>query len=190
LPGEIWRPYKNSFVSSEGRFKNCRGVMTTPSPQASGYVYVMIEHKNVQIHRIIATVFELERNAEQDQVDHIDGNPSNNRLSNLRWVTRRENVQLSFKNNLNRKSSAPQQSKPLLGRKVGDEQWLHFDNSRHAAKELGLPDHGAIRHVARDFAQSGAIHTTYGYEFRYEEASEPEVLPGEIWRDVVTEYQA
>ena len=121
LPGETWRPYKNSFVSSEGRFKNCKGVVTTPSPEENGYVRVRVEYKSELIHRTIATDFELERNAEQDQVDHIDGNSSNTRITNLRWVTRQENVQLSYRNNLNRRSSAPQRSNPVLGRKVGDE---------------------------------------------------------------------
>jgi hypothetical protein len=30
-------------------------------------------------------------------VDHIDGNPSNNRLENLRWASPSEQVQYSYK---------------------------------------------------------------------------------------------
>ena len=41
-----------------------------------------------QVHRIVATAFHGEPEAETDVVDHIDTNGENNRPENLRWTTR------------------------------------------------------------------------------------------------------
>lgn len=44
------------------------------------------------IHRIVALTFlECEGDPKDYDVNHIDGNPSNNRLDNLEWVSRRQN---------------------------------------------------------------------------------------------------
>ena len=45
-----------------------------------------------QVHRIVATAFHGEPEAETDVVDHIDNNGENNRSENLRWTTRLGNA--------------------------------------------------------------------------------------------------
>lgn len=54
----------------------------------SGY----LEIASVRIHRIIATAFHGEAPTKEHVVDHIDTNKQNNRPTNLRWVTRLENI--------------------------------------------------------------------------------------------------
>ena len=49
----------------------------------------------VPIHRIVATAFLGEAPSKSHVVDHIDTNRHNNRPSNLRWVTRLENIVLN-----------------------------------------------------------------------------------------------
>ena len=43
------------------------------------------------IHRLVATHF-IPNPKNLPYIDHIDGNPSNNHVSNLRWVTQKENM--------------------------------------------------------------------------------------------------
>ena len=47
---------------------------------------------SVPIHRIVATAFLGEAPSKSHVVDHIDTNRQNNRPSNLRWLTRLENI--------------------------------------------------------------------------------------------------
>lgn len=57
----------------------------------TGYLEISSE----RVHRIVATAFLGEPPTKQHVVDHIDTNRHNNRPSNLRWLTRLENVILN-----------------------------------------------------------------------------------------------
>jgi hypothetical protein len=63
---------------------------------ARGYKRVFFDGKTHSVHRIIWQMFngEIPKNI---QIDHIDGNPANNRIENLRLVTNQQNA-------MNRKS--------------------------------------------------------------------------------------
>ena len=54
-----------------------------------------LEIASVRIHRIVALAFHGEPPTTEHIVDHIDTNRQNNRPSNLRWITRLENVMLN-----------------------------------------------------------------------------------------------
>lgn len=55
--------------------------------------YMKIADKRV--HIIVATAFQGEQQTSKYVVDHIDTNRQNNRIENLRWVTRLENILLN-----------------------------------------------------------------------------------------------
>ena len=111
LEGEEWKPYESAWVSSLGRFKSSRGVVSTPKPKKSGYVSVMINGKVHQLHRLIAIAFDLPKEDDQDTVDHIDNDPSNNRKENLKWANGSEQIERSHATNEERGSSGPKLSK-------------------------------------------------------------------------------
>jgi hypothetical protein len=180
LEGEVWKPYESAWVSSLGRFKSSQGVVSTPKPTKSCYIYVKVKGKSRLIHVLMAIAFGLPKRDDQDTVDHIDNNPSNNRLENLRWASRSEQIQHSYATNENRGSNAPKQSKPVEARvRLGAEEWVPYASSSEAARSLGLYP-GNVSACCR-----GRIKQTGGYEFRWGVPNEAAVLEGEVWVDIV-----
>ena len=182
-PGEIRRcvftkGLERPQVSNRGRFRSTQGVVTRPKPKKDKYVSVGIMKSNYQLHALICRVFRGPPATSEHTVDHIDNNPSNNNVENLRWLTKSEQIKHSYATNLQRESNAGRTSKPVLGRKVGDHVWTPYDSARAAARELSL-DHGNISGVCR-----GKARKTGDYEFRFKE-DEEEVIADEEWRDVV-----
>ena len=64
-----------------------------------GYMYVRTAKKNYQLHRIVACAF-IERIEGKDFVNHKDGNKQNNDVSNLEWVTHKENIEHAIRTGL------------------------------------------------------------------------------------------
>ena len=57
---------------------------------STGYVHVVLNGRNYSYHRILARHF-IPNPDNFPQVDHIDRNPLNNSIENLRWVSAGEN---------------------------------------------------------------------------------------------------
>ena len=63
-------------------------------------IVVDCKDKAYLVHRLVAMVFS-DNNQNKPEVNHIDGNPDNNHVSNLEWVTREENQKHAFALGLN-----------------------------------------------------------------------------------------
>lgn len=101
---EIWKKVPNTiktyYVSNLGRFKNANNqIMENYKPSISGYKICVIDSKSYRLHRIVASTF-IENPENKAQVNHIDGNKTNNAVSNLEWVTNQENQIHKFKTGL------------------------------------------------------------------------------------------
>jgi hypothetical protein len=53
-------------------------------------VSVSVNRKTIMLHKLIGTVF-IPNPDGKPVIDHIDGDATNNNVSNLRWATRQEN---------------------------------------------------------------------------------------------------
>ena len=95
---EIWKSidgYANYEVSSFGRVRNATTEqMLKPSASHGGYVKVRLSKNgtttNLVIHRLVANEF-IDNPSNKACVDHIDGDRTNNCITNLRYATKSEN---------------------------------------------------------------------------------------------------
>lgn len=62
-----------------------------PQPNGMGYLRVSIGGKLMFVHRLVAEKY-IPNPENKPQVNHIDGNPQNNSIENLEWVTQEENM--------------------------------------------------------------------------------------------------
>jgi len=168
-------------VSNLGRVRTAYGIITEGS-DSGGYLRVGINGKNHSVHRLVAQAGFIPPppSEKHEQVNHIDGNPANNRADNLAWVTPSENIRHSFDTNAERKSSAPKRSKPVLGRRHGsEEEWVEYESGRAAARALGV-NSGSVSSCC-----NGKSKRAGGYELKWAPLAEDQHdLPGEVWQDL------
>ena len=101
---EQWLPipgFPGYEVSNFGAIKSYKqtkaGKLLTLNKNKKGYLQVRMQDTDGAqttklVHRLVLMVFAPIEGMENLTVDHIDGNPANNNLSNLRWMTAEENL--------------------------------------------------------------------------------------------------
>lgn len=97
---EEFRPianYENYFVSNLGRVKKDDKIIKSSTNAKTGYLGVNLygegTHRYTVIHQLVCRAFNPNPNPDVlTEVDHIDRNKTNNCSSNLRWVSRSENL--------------------------------------------------------------------------------------------------
>ena len=103
---EIWKLLKNSIfnevntyinysVSNYGRVKNISGKILKNS-NYEGYLGTTLsvnkKSKIFKIHRLMLMAFNITKPKGKNEVDHIDSNSLNNKLDNLRWANRTDQI--------------------------------------------------------------------------------------------------
>lgn len=93
-------------VSDAGYVMNTRtGRVLKSSPDNYGYITVHLckdeQWYTKRVHRLVAETFLEQPNEESWQVNHINGNKRDNRLSNLEYVTPSENMYHAYAHGMN-----------------------------------------------------------------------------------------
>ena len=161
-------------VSSHGRVCSTKGVVSYGCLKATGYYRAKVLGFDFYVHRLVAFAFiGPPPNAHAWQVHHLDGDPSNNRLENLEYVTHQQNMMHSFENP-SRGCGGAKRSMPVMWRARGSQSWAMCESARQAAKQLGLSA-SFISHCRRGAA------VAKNFEIQFAEKDQDH-LPGEEWK--------
>ena len=97
--------YTNYEVNEYGDVRNIiTGRLLTPRMK-TGYLSTTISNKNgnrrmIRTHRLVCEAFKPLRKKGQDYVNHIDGDKLHNHISNLEWLSPKENLEHAKKTGL------------------------------------------------------------------------------------------
>lgn len=164
---EKWK----DVVGYEGLYKvsSCGNVMNVISGKQlkhreNGNGYYRIElWKNKQgrkhyIHRLVATAF-IENPNDKPEVNHIDGDRSNNHADNLEWVSSGENTRHAVMS----KALCPwgNEVKPIIAKAISGGDLIYFCSISDAERALGT------RHITD--VLKGKRRQAKGYTFSYAE---------------------
>lgn len=152
----MWKPideYEKYEVSDDGYIRNKRsGKILKNRPDKDGYSRVELYSDNLKahskkVHRLVAEAF-LGIDSERDQINHINGIKSDNRVENLEWCTRSENTRHAYSNNLIRYNIQPA---ILAHTKINDEDKIIIRQMR----DEGIP----VKNIAKNYDVS--LNTIY-----------------------------
>lgn len=148
----------------EGRFKG-KVLKLTPTPY--GYLCCNVcregekPHRE-QAHRLVAMTF-VDGYFEGADVNHIDENKQNNRVENLEWCTRKQNINHGTHNE--RATAWMEETKrPVLKLSLSGEVLERFGSVREAARAVNA-NHD---HIAGCCEGRYGHKTCKGYRWRYE----------------------
>lgn len=181
LDNEVWKDIPghegNYKISNLGRVKSCDRIiphklhgtwhikerllkLNWNGPQNYQYLCVMLhvgKGKMIcrRVHRIVAECFIPNPN-NLPQVNHIDGNKLNNTVTNLEWVTAKENTDHAWENGLCQNIVKAKQ-RPVVNVDTGER----FNSIADAERSFGC-SMGSISH-----ALNGKHECAHGYHWTY-----------------------
>ena len=151
--------FNNYAISNYGRIKNVKkNTFLNLSKNKKGYLCCSLCQnsfkKTFLVHRLVAIYF-ISNLENKPQVNHIDGNKSNNCFLNLEWATAKENDLHA------RETGLKNQNKPIVAKDLKSKNTFVFNSISEASGILGI-NKGSIHKVL-----SKKRNKTHDYEFYY-----------------------
>ena len=186
--GFYWITSKGRVISADryDRFNRHVGGEVKPQLAGQGYPFVCLykdgKGKQRYVHRLVAQAF-IPNPENKREVDHIDNNKTNNDMSNLRWVTHKENqnnaiTRAKMLEDTSKFASQVGANNPF-SRKVRmysleGEYIRTFDTLEEAGKFVGTRAQNISRVCKGERFSSG------GYIWAYDGEAKMKITPGKI----------
>lgn len=162
---ELWKDiegYEGLYqISTLGRVKRVTtGRILKGGKNTSGYIQISLYKQGVRdvkrIHRLVAESF-IPNTENKPEVNHINEDKTNNRVDNLTWSTRKENINHGTRNE--RVSKA--KSIPIVAINIITGESKEFYGTNICGRQLEL-NPSSITKVL-----TGRLKQTGGYTFKY-----------------------
>ena len=169
---EVWKRASrnpNYLVTNTGRIRRDGSTKDHSTRDHNGYLitdlYSQGNRETVRVSRLIAEEF-IPNPDNKPEVNHIDGNKHNNNVSNLEWVSKKENVRHAWDNGLAKPSYGMQGKKnPNAGRKGKPFRIVETGEVFNTLEECEEAIAGNNRHI--NDCLRGRQRTHRGYHFEY-----------------------
>lgn len=134
----IVRSLDRVVTLKNGRTRNIKGKILSLKNNGKNYAFVTLSKdgatKTHYIHRLLGCAF-IEQEANKPFINHRDGNPGNNNIPNLEWVSHAENVSHGYDTGLN--SNKAGNHRFAVG-VIDNELGLQFDTVKDWAAARGI----------------------------------------------------
>lgn len=115
------------------------GEVVNGSTKRTGYIEVVLKNKegatkSCLVHRLIATAF-IGAPGPGQEVNHINGVKTDNRVENLEWVNHGENLRHAYENGLRENDVSPRR---VRGTNIETGEQVEFQSIYKAARFLGI----------------------------------------------------
>lgn len=160
--------FDDYFVSNKGNvYSKKSGEIREIKPHfdTKGYLVLKLhkEHRSYckKVHRLVAEAF-IPNPKNKPQVNHIDGDKTNNYVKNLEWNTNAENNLHAYRvlGHIRLRGKLHSSSKPVL-QMIGDIIVAEFDGCNEAGRNTG------IRIAGISQCCNGKQKTAGGYKWKY-----------------------
>lgn len=151
--GEIRKDTTNYILSQSKQQDYCHVTLNIKGKQ-----------KRMRVHRLVAEAY-IDNPENKPYVNHIDGNRSNNIVSNLEWVTPAENIQHAVNTGLMRSGVA----RAVIQYDLKGNQMMTFTSATEAARQIG----GSQEHITQCCKRQR--ETDHDYQWRYADDPNPDV---------------
>lgn len=135
------------------------GKLLTPQENNKGYLYLQLyrnsKHTKRYVHRMVAEAFLPNDKPSYRVVNHINGNPKDNRVENLEWCTQKYNIQQAFETGLTKTRI------PVRATNVRTGEVLEFEGVTVAARAVGCS------HSGISLCLTGKNKLCKGYRWEY-----------------------
>lgn len=162
---EVWKDiegYEGLYqVSNLGRVHSLyKNLILKGSEDSWGYLQVKLYKNgiksNKKMHRLVAQAF-IPNPENKPEVNHIDEDKTNNKLSNLEWSTAKENSNHGTRT----ERMAKTRSIPILATNLKTGESKEYYSTKECARQLGLDKSNIAKVLKGRYKQTG------GYTFKY-----------------------
>ena len=158
IEDEVWKEIEDShyLVSNYGRVKNIVKNNILAGKRDTGYVRYEItkndgSRKTYLAHRLVMCAFkQIDLEDKSGVVNHINGDKMDNRLENLEWVTKSDNMLKAYY-----ETKTNSKTRPIIQYDLNMNFIKEWNGANEAARNLGLRQSGITAACQRKGSSAG-----------------------------------